>query len=85
VTERVVVEAVGDTVNTTSGEISTTITQAQVLDMALNQRHYESLIGLVPGAALQGSGTNPAGLDPRTTITASRLPTGSGWTGRTGA
>ncbi|HET8923384.1 MAG TPA: TonB-dependent receptor [Candidatus Acidoferrum sp.] len=61
-TETVTVTAVGDTVNTTSGEISTTITQRQVLDMALNQRHYESLVGLVPGAALQGSGTNPASL-----------------------
>ena len=28
----------------------------------MNQRHYESLVGLVPGAALQGSGTNPAAL-----------------------
>jgi Carboxypeptidase regulatory-like domain len=62
VTETVIVNAVGDTVNTTSGEISTTITEQQVLNMALNQRHYESLVGLVPGAALQGSGTNPAAL-----------------------
>src|SRR5467141_2603177 len=62
VTETVTVTATGDTVNTTSGEISTTITQQQVLNMALNQRHYESLIGLVPGAALQGSGNNPAAL-----------------------
>jgi hypothetical protein len=62
IAETVTVIAVGDTVNTTSGEISTTITQQQVLNMALNQRHYESLVGLVPGAALQGSGTNPAAL-----------------------
>src|SRR5580692_9160819 len=62
VTETVTVTATANTVNTTSGEISTTITQQQVLDMALNQRHYESLVGLVPGAALQGSGTNPAAL-----------------------
>src|SRR5271155_3228519 len=62
VTETVTVTATGDTVNTTSGEISTTITQQQVLNMALNQRHYESLVTLVPGAALQGSGTNPAAL-----------------------
>lgn len=62
VTETVTVTANGDTVNTTSGEISTTITQQQVLNLALNQRHYESLVGLVPGAALQGSGTNPAAL-----------------------
>jgi hypothetical protein len=62
VTETVTVTATGDTVNTTSGEISTTITEQQVQNMALNQRHYESLISLVPGAALQSSGTNPAAL-----------------------
>lgn len=62
VTETVTVTAIGDTLNTTSGEISSTITREQVLDVALNQRHYESLVGLVPGAALQGSGTNPAAL-----------------------
>ncbi len=62
VTETVTVTATGDTVNTTSGEISTTITEQQVQNMALNQRHYESLISLVPGAALQASGTNPVAL-----------------------
>jgi len=62
VTETVTVTATGETVNTSSGEISTTITEQQVQNMALNQRHYESLISLVPGAALQGSGTNPAAL-----------------------
>lgn len=62
VTETVTVTATGETVNTSSGEISTTITQQQVQNMALNQRHYESLISLVPGAALQSSGTNPAAL-----------------------
>ncbi len=62
VTETVIVNATGDTVNTSSGEIATTITEQQVLNMALNQRHYESLVSLVPGAALQGSGTNPAAL-----------------------
>ena len=62
VTETVTVTATGDTVNTTSGEISTTISQQLVQNLALNQRHYESVVGLVPGAALQGSGTNPAAL-----------------------
>jgi hypothetical protein len=62
VTETVTVTATGETVNTSSGEISTTITEQQVQNMALNQRHYESLISLVPGAALQASGTNPAAL-----------------------
>jgi hypothetical protein len=60
--ETVTIKVVGETINTTSGEISTTITEQQVQNLALNQRHYESLVGLVPGAALQGSGTNPAAL-----------------------
>jgi len=59
VTERVVVEAVGDTVNTTSGEISTTITQAQVLDMALNQRHYESLVVWFPARRFRALALTP--------------------------
>ena len=62
VTETVTVTATGETVNTSSGEISTTISQQLVQNLALNQRHYESVVGLVPGAALQGSGTNPAAL-----------------------
>src|SRR5580692_11273578 len=62
VSETVEVLAVGETVNTSSGELSTTITQDQIQNLALNQRHYESLIGLVPGSALQGSGTSPAAL-----------------------
>jgi Carboxypeptidase regulatory-like domain len=62
VTETVTVTATGETVNTSSGEISTTISEQLVENLALNQRHYESVVGLVPGAALQGSGTNPAAL-----------------------
>jgi hypothetical protein len=62
VTETVEVFGAAETVNTTSGEVATTITQDQIQNLALNQRHYESLIGLVPGAALAGSGTNPAAL-----------------------
>jgi hypothetical protein len=62
VTETVSVTAEAETVNTTSGEVATTITQNQIENLALNQRHYESLVGLVPGAALEGSGTNPAAL-----------------------
>jgi hypothetical protein len=62
VTETVSVTAEAETVNTTSGEVSTTITEHQIENLALNQRHYETLVGLVPGAALQGSGTNPAAL-----------------------
>lgn len=62
ITEVVSVTATAETVNTTSGEISTTITEEQVQNLALNQRHYESLVGLIPGAALDSSGTNPAAL-----------------------
>jgi hypothetical protein len=62
VTEMVNVEAAAVAINTTSGEISTTITTQQIQDAALNQRHYESLVGLIPGASLQGSGLNSAAL-----------------------
>lgn len=60
--DTVMVEAVAATVNTTSGEIATTITGQVATDVPLNQRHYETLVGLVPGAALQGSGLNPAAI-----------------------
>jgi len=62
VTEMVNVEAAAVQINTTSGEISTTITNRQVEDAPLNQRHYESLVGLIPGASLQGSGLNAASI-----------------------
>jgi hypothetical protein len=62
VTETVEVAATAESVNTTSGEVATTITQNQIENLALNQRHYESLVSLVPGAALEASGTNPAAL-----------------------
>ena len=52
VTETVQVKATGDTVNTTSGEISTTIDFQQVQDIALNERHYETLVTLIPGAQI---------------------------------
>jgi hypothetical protein len=62
VTETVTVTATGDTVNTTSGEISTTITNQQVDNVPLNQRHYETVVGLIPGAALQSSGLSAASI-----------------------
>ena len=52
VTETVEVSAAGETVNTTSGEVSHTIDQSQVQDMALNGRNYIQLVTLVPGVAL---------------------------------
>ena len=62
VTETVTVTATGDTVNTTSGEISTTITTQQVDNVPLNQRHYETAVSLIPGAALQSSGLSAASI-----------------------
>ena len=52
VTEKIEVTAVGETVNTISGEISRTIDSKQVQDMALNERNYVQLVSLIPGAAL---------------------------------
>src|SRR5258706_1126294 len=60
--ETVTVEGVSANVNTTSGEIATTITARQATETPLNQRHYETLVGLIPGASLQGSGLNPAAI-----------------------
>src|SRR6201984_810504 len=62
VTETVSVQAMAITTNTTSGEISTTITNQEVESVPLNQRHYESLVGLIPGAALQSSGLSAASI-----------------------
>jgi hypothetical protein len=52
VSQTVTVEAVGETVNTTSGEISHTVGGHQVQALALNERNYVQLVSLVPGAAL---------------------------------
>jgi hypothetical protein len=52
VTETVEVHTTGETVNTTSGEISRTIDSEQVQHLALNERNYVQLVSLIPGAAL---------------------------------
>jgi hypothetical protein len=52
VAETVEVRAIGETVNTLSGEISRTIDSEQVKDLALNERNYVQLVTLIPGAAL---------------------------------
>jgi hypothetical protein len=52
VTETVEVQATGETVNTTSGEMSRVIDKQQVQDLALNGRNYMQLVSLVPGVAL---------------------------------
>lgn len=62
VTETVTVVGIPTTTNTISGEISTTITDQQVGNAPLNQRHYETLVGLVPGASLQSSGLSAASI-----------------------
>jgi hypothetical protein len=50
--EQVTVEAIGETVNTVSGEVARTIDTRQVQDLALNTRNYMQLVSLVPGVAL---------------------------------
>jgi hypothetical protein len=62
IAETVNVTGAANAVNTTSGEISSTITNQEVLSLPLNQRHYESVVGLVPGASLQSSGLSPASI-----------------------
>src|SRR5438094_3004249 len=52
VTETVEVTASGETVNTTSGEISRVVDQNQVQNLALNARNYMQLVSLVPGVAV---------------------------------
>jgi hypothetical protein len=53
VTETVQVStSVGETVNTTSGEVARVIDSQQVQNLALNGRNYIQLLSLVPGVAL---------------------------------
>src|ERR1041384_1078106 len=47
-----IVGASGETVNTTSGEVSHVIDQQQVQNLALNGRNYIQLLSFVPGVAL---------------------------------
>jgi hypothetical protein len=44
--------AVGETVNTTSGEVARVVDSQQVQNLALNGRNYIQLLSLVPGVAL---------------------------------
>jgi hypothetical protein len=68
-TESVTVSATGDTINTTSGEISTTVDFAQLQSQALNQRHYETLVTLMPGAMVNIS-------DPTSLLAGNIMSTG---------
>ena len=53
VTETVQVSSgVGETVNTTSGEVARVVDQRQVQNLALNGRNYMQLVTLIPGAAI---------------------------------
>lgn len=53
VTETVQVQAsLGETVNTTSGELARVVDKRQVQNLALNGRNYMQLVTLVPGAAI---------------------------------
>jgi hypothetical protein len=53
VTETVqVTSLVGETVNTTSGEVARVVDQRQVQNLALNGRNYMQLVTLIPGAAI---------------------------------
>jgi hypothetical protein len=62
VTETVTVTAYTNKANVTSGEIQTTLTQQQMLDIPLNQRHYEEAVTLVPGAYVTATGQNAAAI-----------------------
>ncbi len=53
VTESVqITTSLGETVNTTSGEVARVIDSQQVTNLALNGRNYIQLLSLVPGVAL---------------------------------
>lgn len=53
VTETVqVTTGIGETVNTTSGELARVVDKRQVQNLALNGRNYMQLVTLVPGAAI---------------------------------
>jgi Carboxypeptidase regulatory-like domain len=76
VTEVVEVSAPGETVNTTSGEISRVVDREQVQDMALNGRNYMQLATLIPGSPLTDQNINAldimTGLGINTSINGSR-------------
>src|SRR5258708_6304893 len=47
-----VTSAVGESVNTTSGEVARVVDRRQVQNLALNGRNYMQLVTLIPGAAI---------------------------------
>ncbi len=50
--DSVTVEAIGETINTVSGEVSHTVDTKQVSDLALNTRNFMQLVTLAPGVAI---------------------------------
>ncbi|MBO0724030.1 MAG: TonB-dependent receptor [Blastocatellia bacterium] len=57
-----IVGAAGETVNTTSGEVSRVVDQQQVQQLALNGRNYLQLTTLVPGVPLLSGNDDQLGL-----------------------
>lgn len=51
-TVQVTASGVGETVNTTSGEVARVVDSRQVQNLALNGRNYMQLVTLIPGAAI---------------------------------
>ncbi len=47
-----ITSAVGESVNTTSGEVARVVDRRQVQNLALNGRNYMQLVTLIPGAAI---------------------------------
>src|SRR5207245_1496379 len=47
-----VTTGIGETVNTTSGEVARVVDQRQVQNLALNGRNYMQLVTLIPGAVI---------------------------------
>ena len=47
-----ITSGVGETVNTTSGEVARVVDQRQVQNLALNGRNYMQLVTLIPGAVI---------------------------------
>src|ERR1035437_5546226 len=50
--EEITVESTGETINTQSAEMSSTVDSQQVQDLALNERNYVQLTTLIAGAAM---------------------------------
>jgi hypothetical protein len=62
VTETVTVTTKTNQVNNTSGEQSATLYQQQMLNIPLNEGHYEEAVTLIPGATMQANGEAAAGI-----------------------